>query len=177
MCASYSKHQSESKKHSKFFEELGTNLVEHVLSNEGYRIIPTPKNAYPEIKFTDGEKTYVIAQNGLQVGQKLVSGPEAQPEIGNTLPLSRIPLGTVISGTEESNGFFSKMIPPIFIHGEYNPVILANFCKRQKLKSAIFQSVDLLQSGKYDEVGTLIQDALRAGLENNLGHDYFLDIL
>jgi hypothetical protein len=44
-----------------------------------------------------------------------------------------MPLGTVISGTEESNGFFSKMIPPIFIHGEYNPVILANFCKRQKL--------------------------------------------
>jgi large subunit ribosomal protein L2 len=32
------------------------------------------------------EKTYVIAQNGLKVGQKLVSGPESQPEIGN-LPL------------------------------------------------------------------------------------------
>ena len=44
-----------------------------------------------------------------------------------------MPLGTVISGTEESNGFYSKMIPPIFIHGEYNPAILANFCKRQKL--------------------------------------------
>jgi replicative DNA helicase len=59
-----------------------------------------------------------------------------------------------------------------FIKKEY-----LQFCKRQKLKSAIFQSVDLLQSGKYDEVGTIIQDALRAGLENNLGHDYFLDIL
>ena len=45
-----------------------------------------------------------------------------------------MPLGTVISGTEESNGFFKKMIPPIFIHGEYNPVILANFVKRQKLE-------------------------------------------
>jgi hypothetical protein len=44
-----------------------------------------------------------------------------------------MPLGTVISGTEESNGFFKKMIPPIFIHGEYNPVILANYVKRQKL--------------------------------------------
>ena len=44
-----------------------------------------------------------------------------------------MPLGTVISGTEESNGFFKKMIPPIFIHGEYNAVILANFVKRQKL--------------------------------------------
>ena len=44
-----------------------------------------------------------------------------------------MPLGTVISGTEESNSFYSKMIPPLFIHGEYSPVILANYCKRQKL--------------------------------------------
>jgi large subunit ribosomal protein L2 len=40
------------------------------------------------LAYADGEKTYVIAQNGLKVGQKLVSGPESQPEIGNTLPLS-----------------------------------------------------------------------------------------
>lgn len=60
MCSSYSKHKSKSKKHSKFFEELGTNLVEHVLIDEGYRIIPTSKNSYPEIKFTDGEKMYAI---------------------------------------------------------------------------------------------------------------------
>src|SRR5688572_5364607 len=52
------------------------------------------------LAYADGEKTYVIAQNGLKVGQKLVSGPESQPEIGNTLPLSRIPLGTVISCIE-----------------------------------------------------------------------------
>jgi hypothetical protein len=44
-----------------------------------------------------------------------------------------IPLGTVISGTEESNSFYGKIIPPLFIHGEYSPVILANFVKRQKL--------------------------------------------
>jgi large subunit ribosomal protein L2 len=52
------------------------------------------------LAYADGEKTYVIAQNGLKVGQKLVSGPESQPEIGNTLPLSRVPLGTVISCIE-----------------------------------------------------------------------------
>ena len=43
-----------------------------------------------------------------------------------------IPKGTVISGTEESNQFYEKLIPPIFIHGEYNPVIIANFCKHQQ---------------------------------------------
>ena len=44
-----------------------------------------------------------------------------------------MPLGTVISGTEESNSFYGKMIPPIFIHGEFNPIILDNFVKRQKM--------------------------------------------
>lgn len=43
------------------------------------------------LAYADGEKTYIIAQNGLQVGQKLMSGAEAQPEIGNTMPLSKIP--------------------------------------------------------------------------------------
>jgi hypothetical protein len=43
-----------------------------------------------------------------------------------------MPLGTVISGTEESNSFYGKMIPPLFIHNEYNPTILANFVKRQR---------------------------------------------
>jgi hypothetical protein len=46
-----------------------------------------------------------------------------------------MPLGTVISGTEESNDFYKKLIPPLFIHGEYSPVIIANFCKRQKMIS------------------------------------------
>lgn len=51
-----------------------------------------------------------------------------------------MPLGTVISGTEESNGAYGKMIPPLFIHGEYSPVILANFCKRQKLVMSRIQA-------------------------------------
>jgi hypothetical protein len=46
-----------------------------------------------------------------------------------------MPLGTVISGTEESNDFYKQLIPPLFIHGEYSPVIIANFCKRQKMIS------------------------------------------
>lgn len=44
-----------------------------------------------------------------------------------------IPLGSVVSGTEESNGFFKKIIPPMFIHEEYNPMIVSNFVKRQRI--------------------------------------------
>lgn len=44
-----------------------------------------------------------------------------------------MPLGTVISGTEESNDFYKKMVPPHFIHGAYSPVIVQNYVNRQKL--------------------------------------------
>jgi len=50
-----------------------------------------------------------------------------------------MPLGTVISGTEESNSFYGKMIPPLFIHGKFEPVILSNFVKRQKMVTAKIQ--------------------------------------
>jgi hypothetical protein len=43
-----------------------------------------------------------------------------------------IPIGTVISGTEEGNGFYAKMIPKLFIHNEYNSVIIENILKRQR---------------------------------------------
>ena len=56
-----------------------------------------------------------------------------------------MPLGTVISGTEESNSFYGKMIPPLFIHGEFNPIILANFVKRQKLVMAKIQKDQAMQ--------------------------------
>ena len=43
-----------------------------------------------------------------------------------------IPIGTVISGTEEGNGFYSKMVPRLFIHNEYNTAIIENILKRQR---------------------------------------------
>jgi hypothetical protein len=43
-----------------------------------------------------------------------------------------IPIGTVISGTEEGNGFYGKMVPKLFIHNEYNTSIIENILKRQR---------------------------------------------
>ena len=43
-----------------------------------------------------------------------------------------IPIGTVISGTEAGNGFYSKHVPKLFIHDEYNSAIIENILKRQK---------------------------------------------
>ena len=52
------------------------------------------------IFYKDGEKRYIVAPNGLQVGQEILSGKNAQPEVGNTMFLADIPLGTVIHNVE-----------------------------------------------------------------------------
>jgi hypothetical protein len=44
-----------------------------------------------------------------------------------------LPCGTVISGTEGANQFYSRMVPPLFVHDEYSPLVIANVLKRQKL--------------------------------------------
>ncbi len=52
------------------------------------------------LEYADGEKRYVVAQNGLQVDQQVSSGSSGAPEIGNAMPLSEVPLGTIISCIE-----------------------------------------------------------------------------
>ncbi len=52
------------------------------------------------IYYVDGEKRYIIAPNGLEVGQEINSGTGVAPEVGNTLFLSDIPLGTIIHNIE-----------------------------------------------------------------------------
>jgi len=60
--------------------------------------------------YADGEKTYILAPNGLQVGQVIVSGADAAPEVGNTLPLLNIPLGTIIHSIELRPGQGAAMV-------------------------------------------------------------------
>ncbi|MDE5647885.1 MAG: 50S ribosomal protein L2 [Muribaculaceae bacterium] len=50
--------------------------------------------------YVDGAKAYIVAPNGLEVGQQVVSGPDAAPEVGNALPLNKIPVGTVVHNIE-----------------------------------------------------------------------------
>ncbi len=56
------------------------------------------------VVYADGEKSYIIAPSGLKIGQTVVSGKNVSPEIGNTLFLSDIPLGTVIHNIEMKPG-------------------------------------------------------------------------
>jgi large subunit ribosomal protein L2 len=54
--------------------------------------------------YADGEKRYIIAPDGLSVGQTVLSGPEAPPDLGNCLPLANIPLGTPVHAIEMKPG-------------------------------------------------------------------------
>ncbi len=56
------------------------------------------------LAYADGEKSYIIAPQGLAVGQKVMSGKDATPDIGNALYLSDIPLGSVIHNIELKPG-------------------------------------------------------------------------
>jgi large subunit ribosomal protein L2 len=50
--------------------------------------------------YADGEKRYILAPNGLKVGTQIISGKGVAPEVGNSLPLAEIPLGTVVHNIE-----------------------------------------------------------------------------
>ena len=59
--------------------------------------------------YADGEKAYILAPNGLNVGTTVMSGSDAAPEVGNSLPLANIPIGTVIHNIELRPGQGAKM--------------------------------------------------------------------
>ena len=60
--------------------------------------------------YADGEKRYMLAPNGLQVGQTVLSGSGIAPEVGNSLPMSEIPLGTLIHNIELRPGQGAQMV-------------------------------------------------------------------
>ena len=62
------------------------------------------------LHYVDGEKRYIIAPKELQIGQVVVSGPEADIKIGNTLPLANIPVGTLIHNIELKPGKGGQLV-------------------------------------------------------------------
>jgi len=50
------------------------------------------------------------------------------------------------------------------------------FCKNQKLKNAIIESIDLLKGGKYEQIKHVVDSAMKAGMERNIGHDYMTEV-
>src|SRR6476469_5535474 len=62
------------------------------------------------LEYKDGEKSYIIAPAGLQVGAKLMSGPSAPPDLDNSLALSAVPVGLPIHNIEVIPGHGAQMV-------------------------------------------------------------------
>jgi len=62
------------------------------------------------VQYEDGEKRYILAPQGLEVGAKVYSGESAEPRVGNCLPLNRIPVGLEIHNIEMNAGQGGKMV-------------------------------------------------------------------
>ncbi|MBJ7883682.1 50S ribosomal protein L2 [Bacillaceae bacterium HSR45] len=62
------------------------------------------------INYVDGEKRYILAPKGLQVGTEIMSGPEADIKVGNALPLINIPVGTVVHNIELKPGKGGQLV-------------------------------------------------------------------
>ncbi|WP_018249353.1 50S ribosomal protein L2 [Orenia marismortui] len=62
------------------------------------------------LHYVDGEKRYIIAPRGLQVGDEIISGPEADIKTGNALPLESIPVGTIIHNVELKPGKGAQLV-------------------------------------------------------------------
>ncbi|MBL7848312.1 MAG: 50S ribosomal protein L2 [Cyclobacteriaceae bacterium] len=65
---------------------------------------PTRTARVALLYYADGFKSYILAPQGLKVGQEVISGEDIAPEVGNTLPLAKIPLGTIIHNVEGKPG-------------------------------------------------------------------------
>jgi large subunit ribosomal protein L2 len=65
---------------------------------------PTRTARIALLYYADGHKAYILAPEGLKVGQQLISGPDVAPEVGNALPLAKIPMGTIVHNVEMKPG-------------------------------------------------------------------------
>ena len=113
------------KKRSGGRNDTGKMTIENIGGGhkKRYRIIEFKRNRFDDVsevmsieydpnrsafialtKFNDNEKRYIVALKGLKVGDKIVSGSKKSPDLGNCMPLSDIPLGTIISCIEMRPG-------------------------------------------------------------------------
>jgi large subunit ribosomal protein L2 len=98
--------------HKQFYRMVDFKRDKHGIEAEvaGIEYDPIRTARLALLQYKDGEKRYILAPNGLQVGAKLISGPGAPPEIGNSLPLKVIPVGLPIHNIEITPGRGGQMV-------------------------------------------------------------------
>lgn len=117
------------------------------------------------VQYTDGEKRYILAPQGLKVGAKIVSGPDAPPEIGNAMPLANVPAGLEIHNVELNPGQGGKLIRTAggvgrlgAKEGDYSVIILPSG-EMRRVRSACRATIG--QLGNLDWINVTIGKAGR----------------
>ena len=96
--------------HKRRYRIIDFKRANHGVTGEVKTIEYDPnRTAFIALVDFDGEKRYIIAPKGLKVGQKITQGPGSAPEVGNALPLSEIPLGSIIHNIEMQPGQGAKI--------------------------------------------------------------------
>ena len=123
------------------------------------------------LQYVDGEKRYILAPVGLAVGATLVTGPDAEPSVGNMLPLARIPLGMQVHNIELQPGRGGQLVRGAGLaatlmsrEGEY-----ANI----KLPSGEVRRINVKCSATIGQVGNLDHASFSYG---KAGHSRWLGI-
>ena len=123
------------------------------------------------IQYEDGEKSYILAPNGLKVGAKVMSGPTAEPELGNCMPLTNIPGGLEIHNVEMNPGQGGKLIRSAggvgrlgAKEGEYSVIILPSG-EMRRVKSKCRATIG--QLGNLDYINVSIG---KAGRQRHMGN-------
>jgi len=118
------------------------------------------------VKYDDGEKRYILAPNGLKVGTKIMSGPTAEPEVGNAMPLANVPAGMEIHNVELNPGQGGKLIRGAgnvgrlsAKEGEWSVIILPSG-EMRRVKSACRATIG--QLGNLDWINVSIGKAGRS---------------
>jgi large subunit ribosomal protein L2 len=137
------------------------------------------------VQYADGERRYILAPNGLAVGRAVMNGPEAEPEVGNCMPLSRMPLGTPVHNVELKPGRGGQLARSAGVaarlmarEGDYAHVLLPSGEVRMvhvSCRATVGQvgnldhsSVDLGKGGRSRWLG--VRPRTRASVKNPVDH-------
>ena len=123
------------------------------------------------IQYADGEKSYILAPNGLKVGATVINGPDAAPEIGNCLPLTNIPGGLEVHNIELNPGQGGKFVRSAGAvarlgakEGEYAVIILPSG-EMRRVRSACRATIGQLSNLDYINVSIG-----KAGRQRHMGN-------
>jgi len=97
--------------HKQKYREVDFKRDKHGVPGKvaGIEYDPNRTSRLALIHYADGEKRYILAPAGLTVGQMITAGPESDIVVGNALPLTKIPIGTIVHNIELKEGKGGQM--------------------------------------------------------------------